>query len=101
MSSYHLKLTNKLSCYVYLQQKQISKLSSVLIHTELAVCNFFGFDRETASNEYLGIDSKERFNEKIVWLRKQPNFVELVFTKNTYIARPPMEHIVQHTDACI
>ena len=66
-----------------MQQKQISKLSSVV-----GVRNFFGFDKGTTSNEYIGIDSKEHFSEKTLWLRKQPYLYWNLNSQIKYIHRP-------------
>ena len=76
-----------------MQQKQISKLSSVV-----GVRNFFGFDKGTTSNEYIGIDSKEHFSEKTLWLRKQPYLYWNLNSQIKYIAHPLMKHTVQQAD---
>ena len=46
-------------CCIYLRQKQITKLQQYS-HSQLAVSNFFGFDRETTSNEYVSIDEFQK-----------------------------------------
>ena len=60
--------TNKISNTIllnFLQEKQISNLSSVLIYNWPSVLSLV-LTEKTTSNEYLSIESKKSFNEKTV-----------------------------------
>jgi len=69
-----------MSCYIYLQQKQISKLGSVFIHNYPSAISLV-LTEKTTSNECLSISSKERYKEKTVLLREQHHLIETCIQK--------------------